>query len=115
MPVIYVIDTDNVPTANESESPFEIRIDHFYFPRHASRRFIAQQGLFLVQHDPEQAFTGSIAQRWILKSDLLKDLARNLRTYGITVSTLFPDLVGLCAELTGDLHSGRGGIWCAWP
>lgn len=98
--VIYTFDRYDLPTVHEGTDPFTVAKDSIYLPRHASKRFIAQQGLFVLQRDPSQAVEAASLERWVLKKDFLAELSGTAGVYGITASTMFPDLGGLCEEMT---------------
>jgi hypothetical protein len=98
--VIYVCQLYEMQHADENVDPFGMKEDVFYLPRHSSTRFVAQQGLFTVQHDPKSKFSHKSLERWILKNSCLIDLKVTLKIYGVTQATLFPGLDGLCEEIT---------------
>ncbi len=98
--VIYVLNRFDLPHINEACDPFIYPEDTIYNPRHASKRFIAQGGIFVAQHDPKLTFSPPGLERWILKRDCLAEIASMLATYGITTSSLFPDLDGLCEDMS---------------
>lgn len=97
--VIHVLQLWKVPHADETIDPFDAKQDVLYFPPHFSRRFAAQQGLFSVQHAPKTVLEHSSLQRWQIKKDCLVELYLTVGRYGVSPSTVFPDLDGLCAEL----------------
>jgi len=98
--VIYVCQLYEMSHTNENVDPFSMNEDVFYLPRHSSTRFVAQQGLFTVQHDPKSTFSHKSLERWILKGSCLNELRGTLRVYGVTQATLFPGLDSLCERIT---------------
>jgi hypothetical protein len=96
---IYVLDSDKLEQADESIDPFELKKDVLYQPPHSSARFVAQQGIFTVHHQPEQKFENASLQKWILKGDCLVEIWGTLGVYGITAGAIFPDLTGVCKDL----------------
>lgn len=97
--VIYVFQRYDLPSANESEDPFSLSEDVIYLPRQMSRRFMAQQGLFTVQKNPEEIFEHPSLQRWEIAPTFLIDFSITIETLGVNHSTVFPDLDGLCRHI----------------
>lgn len=100
--VIYALDTRKISSALLSESPFLLKKDVIFHPRHSTSRIAAQSGLFTVHADPAQPFAGPIAQRLIVSKDFVGELAGILGTYDIKKSRLFPGLDSLAEEVNGD-------------
>jgi FRG domain len=96
---IYMIDYYDLPHANETLDPFNATQDVFYSPRQSSSRFIAQRGLFTVHHEPASEFETASLVKLTIKKDCVVELLTMCGTYGITRSTLFPDLDGLCSDI----------------
>lgn len=97
---VYVIDGNTLLQIDETIDPFKLKRDGLYVPPHSSTRFVAQHGVFTVHCKPEEEFLSATLQKWTLKQKCLLDLWGTLHTYGITPATIFPDLSGLCEELT---------------
>jgi len=98
--VIYVIQRFELPHADETVDPFEMQNDVIYMPRHSAARFVAQRGLFTVHHDPRSPFSHESLEKWTIKKPCLIELNGMLRVYGVSQSTVFPGLDGICAEMT---------------
>ena len=96
---IYVLDHFGLQQPDESIDPFEFKKDVLYVPPHSSARFVAQQGIFTVHHQPEQKFEHASLQKWTLKSACLIEIWGTLGVYGITAGAIFPDLTGVCKDL----------------
>ena len=97
---IYVVDRGILPQIDETIDPFKLKQDGLYVPPHSSKRFVAQHGVFTVHCSPKEEFLPATLQKWTLKQKCLVDLWGTLHVYGITPATIFPDLPGLCQELT---------------
>lgn len=100
--VIYAFQQYDLPSADESQDPFSLLEDVIYLPRHASNRFMAQQGLFTVQRDPEKVFEHPSLQRWVIAPEFLIEFYITIQTLGVDHSTVFPDLPGLCKKIEFD-------------
>jgi hypothetical protein len=99
---IYVINRVELPQADETIEPFDIKTDFIYEPPHSSTRFIAQSGVFTAHSEPEKKFAFPSLQKWTLKKECCLELLGMLHCYGISPATMFPDLSGLCEQLTDD-------------
>lgn len=97
--VIYVIQKYEMPSFDESISPLEITKDCIYEPPHFSARFTAQQGMFIVQSQPDEIFTHDTLERWTLDNSLLIDLDLMLNSYGVSEAVLFPGLDAICTDI----------------
>jgi len=101
--VIYVMDHEVLPIADQSQSPFDITEVVAYVPSHISTRIAAQSGLFTVHPKPVETFSHEKLDRWVIAESAIVDLGVALDRYGFNSSTLFPGLEGL-AEHINDWH-----------
>jgi len=99
---IYVLQFWEVPHADETTDPFALSNDVIYQPPHISRRFSAQQGLFTVHARPVAPLSHTSLEKWVVKGSCIVDLYFTVIQYGASPANLFPDLDGLCAELSAD-------------
>ncbi len=77
---------------------------------HNSRRIVAQKGTFVIFGKNTKSMdkvlldfphaNTSILRKLVLPKKLLSEIFRDLQRYGITDSVLFPELDGLCKELS---------------
>jgi hypothetical protein len=104
--VIYVLDTDKVGDAPLSESPFTLKQNVIFHPRHSTARVAAQAGVFTSHADPELEFSGDMLQKIILPANILLELSVTLTTFDITKARLFPGLDSV-AEQVNDRHGCR--------
>ncbi len=80
---------------------------HFFWPRHMTPRMRAQQGLFSLSRDIEDAHCQVIhpaaaAKKIIIPSEMKSDVMSCLFGMGLTAGTLFPEITGV-GELVRDL------------
>jgi len=97
--VLYMLDADEVPDADEGSSPFAIKESVLYRPKHIAGRIASQSGVFTVQPKPREPFTHKALERWVIPSDCVPDLNVELATFGIHEAFIFPDLDGLARYL----------------
>lgn len=83
-------------------------------PHHVSRRIAVQRGYFTVHGSARDGFsvvTSRSSQkglaRIIVPEDAIPRIAVELDQAGITETSVFPDLEGLCRELVHDFVPGR--------
>lgn len=85
----------------DASSPVALR------PAYGSARILAQKGVFTIHGSErsgldEQAPPEGLAERLVrvaIRGNCKKSILRELHRAGITASTVFPDLQGLCAEI----------------
>lgn len=99
--VIHVLNTQELAGADLGNSPFELKENVIFHPRHSTPRISAQAGLFTVHADPAQLFDGPIVERIVIPNEILVELETTLSTYGISKSSLFPGLDSLAEEVNG--------------
>jgi hypothetical protein len=100
--VIHVLNTRDISQANMDTSPFLLKNDVIFHPRHSTPRIAAQSGLFTVHADPAQQFESPDLERIIIPKGLLLELFATLRTYGFEKSKLFPGLDTVAEEVNGN-------------
>jgi hypothetical protein len=96
----------DVPTAKETDNPFDTTHVQRYRPSHITPRIVAQKGLFTVHSCPCDPFisssSGTVKVR-ILKARVLASSRASLREdlyrYGVSRGSLFPGRDGLAAEI----------------
>lgn len=86
------------------KSPFDISSPVKLYPNFVSPRIRAQEGLFVVCSDVEQALDQQLPTEWILQKYLIPNGSKaNIRyelfRLGVHESSLFPDLDGLASRL----------------
>ena len=100
---IFALKTSSV-IRDESVSPFEVTTLARYRPRHITSRIHAQRGLFTVHPDPEKplalADRGEVrVHRAPLRHEAKTEMLWTLSRFGISMSSLFPDLDGLARHI----------------
>jgi len=98
--VLYVLEEDQFPIADDSLSPFAITETILYRPKHISARISSQGGLFTVHSSPAEPLNNDLrVKKWLIKQDCLLDLHFTLQYYGINEAFIFQDLDGLARYL----------------
>lgn len=111
--VIYCLDETSIPNAAKlfkDTSPFAIKDDHVFRPKHSDLRISAQQGVFTVHHNPLNEFSPAKLERWLLKNKMIGELRYLLHIYGFTKHSVFPE-IGSIAEDVNIIHFGHRGIF----
>ena len=89
-------------------SPFDIDKDYFVIPPFISPRISAQAAVFTISKNPLEPLPIIASDDYatndkvIVKSDSKKKLLRQLSDLNITIGSLFPDLDGLCKQITEE-------------
>lgn len=97
--VIYALDEYSLSDRDAAASPFDIKTDCIYRPRHTAARIASQAGLFTVHSNPEQAFEPPALEKWLIKEAALVPLATLLFVYGVWRSHVFPGLDSVCSDI----------------
>lgn len=80
-----------------------------YFPKYFSKRIAAQQGCFTIHNLPagkdpflplEDECGESSLKKYVISGSVKKSIRIELNNIGVNEHSLFPDLVGLCKQLT---------------
>jgi hypothetical protein len=80
-------------------SPFEASENAFFYPRHVTPRITAQSGVFTVQMDPRQPYSGSIVKQIVISAAAKPDFRRKLDAIGMHHAAMLADLDGLSQRL----------------
>ena len=89
-------------------SPFDIDKDYFLFPPFISPRIAAQAAAFTISKDPVEPLPTIASDEWATNDEIIvnaaskKRLLRQLSELNINVESLFPDLDGLCKQITEE-------------
>jgi len=97
---IYLMDAHELGEPDQTAHPLFFEQNVVYKPPHSSVRFVAQQGVFTYHAQPEEIFAPKSLQKWTLAGTCLIELHLTMRVYGVSPATLFPDLPGLCTDMT---------------
>lgn len=100
--VIYILNVEEISQADMEVSPFLLKDNVIFHPRHSTPRIIAQSGLFTVHVDPAQEFESLFLERLIIPKSFTSELFGTLRSYGFQKSKLFPGLDSVTEEINGD-------------
>jgi hypothetical protein len=99
--VIYCV--RDIPEIDEykegHENLFDLKEVRLYRPPHISPRIAAQQSVFTLHSTPTENFTHPTLQRWVIDKNACWKIKRNLVSGGISYSSLFPDIDGLCKHI----------------
>lgn len=85
---------------------FEQSQPFVYHPPHITERIIGQSGCFLYSPGPNHVFEGKKIKSYTVKQDDKEVIRRELAVLGVSNSTLFPGLDGICRDLNNALIFG---------
>ena len=100
--VLYILDARKLDKADDDTDPFKIDKDLIYYPKHLTRRIIAQAGLFTLHSKPVEIFNHSALEKIVIKDTCRVNIQVTLNTFNINQFSLFPSLEGLADTLTYD-------------
>ena len=83
--------------------PWNSPADFVYYPSHITARVIGQAGCFVVCKQPWEPLESKVIEPLKIPAPHKEDYRRALRQLGVTSSTLFPGLDGVCAALKAAL------------
>jgi hypothetical protein len=101
-----MLESDKLPDADETQSPFALQDTVIYAPTHLSARISSQGGLFTAHGKPDQIFDHPSLERWVIKLDCCIELSLTIQTYGVNEATIFRDLDSLARTLNRDYVRG---------
>jgi len=99
----------DLPYASKQEQrwPFKVTRPCVYRPPHISRRISAQSGVFTLQRNPGQPFKAAGLRSWTITPRACSEIKEVLDGFGISRSSLFPDLDGVSDGLAWRYKWGR--------
>jgi hypothetical protein len=100
--VMYALDLEHIGVVDVALSPFSLRQVALLRPAHATRRVVAQNGVFTVHPRPDKVFSNAGLKRYLIKEECTIDLMVTLDCYGINCASLFPDLDGVAKHINQD-------------
>ena len=77
--------------------------DFAYFPPHITDRIVNQSGCFVFSRKPNAQLGGKRIERIKVPKDNKKGIRSELAQLGISYSSLFPGIDGVCQDLNDDL------------
>ena len=86
-----------------NEKLFERTHDFAYFPPHITERIIGQFGSFVYSSNPIQPLSDKQIDKIHIKQDSNQPIRSELKALGISHSTLFPGLDGICKDINDSL------------
>jgi hypothetical protein len=106
--VIYCV--KDIPEINEEveghKTLFDLDQVKKYHPPHLSPRITVQQSVFTIHPHPTEAFQHQTLERWVLDQKACWPIKRNLNAGGISYSSLFPDIDGVCKHIAWSYKWG---------
>ncbi len=94
---IYAMTTGK--SVGHRRDPFKLEEVVRYRPRHLNPRIAAQAGVFTIHPSPQQAYESDRVTKLIVDQKARSEILERLYRYGISWSSLFPGLDGLCKQL----------------
>jgi len=113
--VLWVLEVllDDLKSPSIATDIFALRRTYIFQPFHVDRRIAAQSGWFSVHKYAEknEKFIPleknknfkSRLKKYVIPAGSFEIIRKELRLLGITQCTMFPDLPGLCADISSDL------------
>ena len=86
-----------------NEKLFERTHDFAYLPPHITERIIGQFGSFVYSSNPIQPLSDKQIDKIHIKKNSKHQIRTELKTLGISQSTLFPGLDGICKDINDSL------------
>jgi hypothetical protein len=106
--VIYCL--TNIPEIDETGEGdadlFALQDVKRYHPPHISPRITVQQSVFTIHPNPTESFAHSTLERWVISKDACWTIKRNLNAGGVSYSSLFPDIDGVCEHIAWSYKWG---------
>ena len=106
--VIYCL--KDIPEIDETDEGnlelFQLSEVRRYHPPHISPRITVQQSVLTAHPSPTETFDHSALERWVIDRDACWTVKRNLNAGGISYSSLFPDIDGICKHLAWSYKWG---------
>lgn len=97
---VYAFSIASEREAHGGDDPFDLPEVRIYRPPHSAARIPAQQGLFTVHPNPENAFVPASLELWLVRDKrTCFDIKSKLDVCGVNRSSLFPDIGGLAEYL----------------
>jgi hypothetical protein len=109
--VVWMLEGPNEQTFEPGQNVFTIQKTCFFQPPHLDRRVIAQSGWFSVYRHNRTEFLSlenmskykNKLKRFIVPQKHFNSLLQDLRLLGINHASMFPDLLGLGAEIQAEI------------
>jgi hypothetical protein len=86
-----------------NENLFDRKNSFAYYPSHITERIVGQNGCFVYSHRPNQPLSEKQLTGYTVPNKRKPQVRAELSTLGITYSSLFPGLDGLCSDLNDAL------------
>jgi hypothetical protein len=83
----------------ETKHPFEVTKDCFFYPRHLTRRIVAQSGLFTAHTDPTKPYEAGSVEQIVIGANVKRGFRRKLDAIGMHHAAIYADLDGLSRRL----------------
>lgn len=99
---IYTLDHDDwiYGERTKEADPFSIESVFVYMPNHITPRIRAQQGIFTIQPNIDSELDLPNITKYIIPQENISKIKWELHTYGISAKQIYPDIDGLCSELS---------------
>jgi len=96
------------PEAPLATKPFDVTEDCFFYPRHLTRRIVAQSGLFTCHADPTRPYVTPETEQIVIGARVKTDFRRKLDAIGLHHAAIYADLDGLSRRLQSIRRFGAG-------
>jgi len=85
--------------AEKGDDPFNLNEVKVFHPPHISPRMTVQRSVLTIHPNPTEDFVHPKLQRLVIEKTACWDIKRNLNAAGVSYSSLFPDLGGICQQI----------------
>ncbi|WIT14313.1 FRG domain-containing protein [Paucibacter sediminis] len=97
---LYCLHAPELLNPGVDTDPWNVARPTLVLPAHVTPRLSAQAGLFSIHPNPTDPLLLNDDMKLIVRADAKHALLEALAQYGVHAGSMFPDLDGLCAQLT---------------
>lgn len=96
---IYAYRSNKHIRIDKHRDPFKVDRVARVIPNHATVRITVQSGLFTIHPRPDQAFTDTAIDKFLIPAVRRKAIKESLSKVGIDTASMFPDLDGIARHI----------------
>lgn len=96
---IYMSTIPDTVNEQQEPDPFKVKNVIRYVPSHIDKRVVSQKGLFTIHPNPTEPYLAKGIKRAVISVACREKIQDQLHRYGVSASSLFPNLDGLASEI----------------